>query len=109
MTLSHLLQLELVSFQENKCFMTFQVDASNNLLLGPLSQMIRMKTCKSLSTRPPIGQEVSMSGAHSKFIHLFSTGGYKSGTVENDISLAYLRCLMISRSSTYTKRGKMAV
>ena len=23
-----------------------------------------------------------MSGAHSKFIHLFSTGGYKSGTVE---------------------------
>ena len=51
-----------------------------------------------------------MSGAHSKFIHLFSTGGYKSGTVENDIGFANLRCLTaIWRSSTYTKRGKMAI
>ena len=45
----------------------FQVDASSITLLRALSQMIRMKTCQSLSTRPSIGQEISMPWAPSQF------------------------------------------
>ena len=47
-------------FQEIYASRHFQVDASSIILLRALSQMIRMKTCQSLSTRPSICQEISM-------------------------------------------------
>ena len=54
-------------FQEIYASRHFQVDASSIILLRALSQMIRMKTCQSLSTRPSIGQEISMPWAPSQF------------------------------------------
>ena len=78
-------------FQEIYASRHFQVDASSIILLRALSQMIRMKTCQSLSTRPSIGQEISMPWAHSQFVYLFLAGRDKTATVKKDFSFANLR------------------
>ena len=69
-------------FQEMYASRHFQVDASSIILLRALSQMIRMKTCQSLSTRPSICQEISMPWAHSQFVYLFLAGRDKTATVK---------------------------
>ena len=78
-------------FQEIYASRHFQVDASGIILLRALSQMIRMETCQSLSTRPSIGQEISMPWAHSQFVYLFLAGRDKTATVKKDFSFANLR------------------
>ena len=93
-------------FQEIYASRHFQVDASSIILLRALSQMIRMKTCQSLSTRPSIGQEISMPWAHSQFVYLFLAGRDKTATVKKDFSFANLRISTL-RFSTYTECGQM--
>ena len=70
-------------FQEIYASQHFQVNASSIILLRSLSPMIRMKTCQSLSTRPSIGQEISMPWAHSQFVYLFLAGRDKTATVHD--------------------------
>lgn len=93
-------------FQEIYASWHFQVDASSIILLRALSQMIRMETCQSLSTRPSIGQEISMPWAHSQFVYLFLLGRDKTATVKKDFSFANLRISTL-RFSTYTECGQM--
>ena len=61
----------------------FQVEESSIILVCALSQMIRMKTCQSLFTRPSIGQEISMPWAQSQFIYLFLDGREKTASVKS--------------------------
>ena len=93
-------------FQEIYASRHFQVDASSIILLRALSQMIRMKTCQSLSTRPSIGQEISMPWAHSQFVYLFLAGRDKTATVKKDFSFANLSISTL-RFPTYTECGQM--
>ena len=93
-------------FQEIYASRHFQVDASSIILLHALSQMIRMKTCQSLFTRPSIGQEISMLWADSQFIYLFLAGHGKTTMVKMHFSLTNLRISTLG-FSTYTKCGQM--
>ena len=88
-------------FQEIYASWHFQVDASSIILLRALSQMIRMETCQSSSTRPSISQEISMPWAHSQSVYLFLAGRDKTATVKKDFSFANLRF------STYTECGRI--
>ena len=95
-------------FQEIYASRHFQVDASSIILLRALSQMIRMETCQSLSTRPSIGQEISMPWSHSEFVYLFLAGRDKTVTVKKDFGFANLRTSTCTlRFSTYTESGQM--
>ena len=95
-------------FQEIYASRHFQVDASSIILLRALSQMIRMETCQSLSTRPSIGQEISMPWSHSEFVYLFLAGRDKTVTVKKDFGFANLRTSTCTlRFSTYTESGQI--
>ena len=95
-------------FQEIYASRHFQVDASSIILLRALSQMIRIETCQSLSTRPSIGQEISMPWSHSEFVYLFLAGRDKTVTVKKDFGFANLRTSTCAlRFSTYTESGQM--